>query len=179
MATIKYKDPATGEIRKIPFVVGNSTPESFYGVLPLEKGGTGATSADEARANIAATKRWKRLWTGSWSDGNIAVPNVWDYFELLIFINGASLWEPMYCTRMNTRLFHGGGCAEYVWTAQTGLFQRHFALALTGNDGDNNTISYSYMVSGILGGTGNGTTSDAKWPITAIYGATLSADVEV
>lgn len=164
MVTRQYVDENGGGI-EVPVSIAN--------------GGTDATNADEARANLATPKRWKRLWTGSWSDGNITIPNIWDYFELLVFVNGAALWEPMYCTRMDTRLFHGCGCAEYVWTAQTGLFQRHFALALTGNNGDNNTISYNYMVSGILGGTGNGTTSDAKWPIRSIFGAVLNADVEV
>ena len=65
MATIKYKDPATGEIRKIPFVVGNSTPESFDGVLPLEKGGTSSSAASGARTNLMVPQKPKLLWSVS------------------------------------------------------------------------------------------------------------------
>nr|DAD87652.1 MAG TPA: hypothetical protein [Siphoviridae sp. ctoMB99] len=84
MATIKYKDPATGEISKIPFVVGNSTPESFYGVLPLEKGGTDASTASGARANLGVAQRPKLLWSGSWSSGSITVSEFSTYKLLLV-----------------------------------------------------------------------------------------------
>ena len=89
MATIKYKDPATGEIRKIPFVAGNSTPESFYGVLPLGKGGTGSSTASGARTNLMVAQKPKLLWSGSFSSGSITVPGYSDY-ELFAFESAAA-----------------------------------------------------------------------------------------
>lgn len=91
MATIKYKDPATGEIRKIPFVVGNSTPESFYGVLPLEKGGTGSYTASGARTNLMVAQKPKLLWWGVFSNGSITVDGLSDYTHFLIQMNGTLL----------------------------------------------------------------------------------------
>ena len=147
-------------------------------ILSLASGGTGAANAAGARGNLIVPERWKKLWVGNWSDGSITIPNVWDYFELLVFIAGGQLWEPMLLERMDTRLYHGSGCAEHVWTESTGLYQRHFTLALSGTEDDNATLSYNYMTSANLGGTGNGIVSDAHWPIRAIYGTSRSADIQ-
>ena len=149
------------------------------GTLPLIRGGTGASNADAARDNLLVPKRWNSLWEGVFTSGSITVPSVWNYFELLIFIQGESLWEPMYCTKMDSRLFLGSGASEFVYTDASGLFQRHFSIRLLGNAGDDDTLSYDYIVSAILGGTRNGATSDSKWAIRRIYGAVLGSDVTI
>lgn len=53
--------------------------------LPIEMGGTGATSAPTTLGNLGF---YKKLWSGTWSSGSINVPGVSDYGVLLFTVAG-------------------------------------------------------------------------------------------
>lgn len=165
MATIKYKDPATGEIRKIPFVVGNSTPESFYGVLPLEKGGTGSYTASGARTNLMVAQKPKLLWSGSWSSGSITVDGFSDY--KLFFVqtpdgDAALCW-------VDFSLLLGGGF--YPLTGDGGQMLYNIRAHV---DGDTLTMENSYA---ILRPQNSVSAGKYGRTVKAIYGLLLNDDV--
>lgn len=165
MATIKYKDPATGEISKIPFVVGNSTPESFYGVLPLVKGGTYASTASGARANLGVAQMPKLLWSGSWSSGSITVDEFSSYTLLLAQTtdgDSAICWK-------DGNLLLGGEL--YPLSGSSG--QMSYALRASFN-ADTLTMQNSYAI--IHGVSGQHSDKYSR-TVNAIYGLLLNNDI--
>lgn len=165
MATIKYKDPTTGEIRKIPFVVGNSTPESFYGVLPLDKGGTSSSTASGARTNLMVAQKPKLLWSGAWSSGTITVSEFSSYKFLLAQTSdgdSAICWK-------DGSLMLGGGL--YPLSGSSGQMAYSLRASFSANS---LTMQNSYaIVHGI-----NGQHSDKySRTVNAIYGLFLNVDV--
>lgn len=165
MATIKYKDPATGEISKIPFVVGNSTPESFYGVLPLVKGGTYASTASGARANLGVAQMPKLLWSGSWSSGSITVDGFSDYKLFLIQTTDG---DASLCWKDGNLLLGGG---LYPLSGSSG--QVSYALRASFN-ANTLTMQNSYAIVHTIGGQHSDKYSRT---VNAIYGLLLSNDV--
>ena len=165
MATIKYKDPATGEVRTVPFVVGNSTPESFLGVLPLEKGGTGASTASGARTNIAVAQKPKRLWSGSWSSGSITVSEFSSYKLLLAQTtdgDSAICWK-------DGNLLLGGGL--YPLSGTSGQMSYSLRASFSANM---LTMQNSYAIIHTIGGQHSDKYSRT---VNAIYGLLLNNDV--
>lgn len=165
MATIKYKDPATGEIRKIPFVVGNSTPESFYGVLPLGKGGTGSSTASGARMNLMVAQKPKLLWSGSWSSGSITVPGFSSY-KLFLFQttdgDAALCW-------VDFGILLGGGL--YPLAGDGGQMSYGVRAGVNGN-----TLSMQNTYA-IVHGIGGHHSNKYGRTVSAIYGILLNGDI--
>lgn len=165
MATIKYKDPATGEIRKIPFVVGNSTPESFYGVLPLEKGGTGSYTTSGARTNLMVPQKPKLLWSGSWTSGSITVSEFSSYKLLLAQTtdgDSALCWK-------DGSLMLGGGL--YPLSGTSGQMAYSVRASFSGNT---LTMQNSYAIIHGISGQHSGQYGRT---VSAIYGLLSNNDV--
>lgn len=165
MATIKYKDPATGEIRKIPFVVGNSTPESFYGVLPLEKGGTGSYTASGARTNLMVAQKPKLLWSGSWTSGSITVGDFSSYKLLLVQTtdgDSAICWK-------DGNLLLGGGL--YPLSGTAGQMAYSVRASFSGN---RLTMQNSYAIVHGISGQHSGQYGRT---VSSIYGLLSNNDV--
>lgn len=165
MATIKYKDPATGEIRKIPFVVGNSTPESFYGVLPLGKGGTGSSTASGARINLMVAQKPKLLWSGSWTSGSITVGDFSSYKLLLVQTtdgDSALCWK-------DGSLMLGGGL--YPLSGTSGQMAYSVRASFSGN---RLTMQNSYA---IVHGISEQHSGQYGRTVSAIYGLLSNNDV--
>lgn len=165
MATIKYKDPATGEIRKIPFVVGNSTPESFYGVLPLEKGGTGSYTASGARTNLMVPQKPKLLWSGSWTSGTITVSEFSSYKLLLVQTTDG---DSAVCWKDGSLLLGGG---IYPLSGSSGQMVYSVRASFSGNS---LTMQNSYAL--VHGISGNHSGQYGR-TVSAIYGLLLNNDV--
>ena len=165
MATIKYKDPATGEIRKIPFVVGNSTPESFYGVLPLEKGGTGSYTASGARTNLMVARKPKLLWSGSWTSGSITVSDFSSYKLLLVQTTDG---DSAVCWKDGSLLLGGG---IYPLSGSSGQMVYSVRASFSGNS---LTMQNSYALSHGISGQHSGQYGRT---VSAIYGLILNNDV--
>lgn len=165
MSTIKYKDPATGEISKIPFVVGNSTPESFYGVLPLVKGGTYASTASGARANLGVAQMPKLLWNGSWSSGSITVDGFSDYKLFLIQTTDG---DTSLCWKDGNLLLGGG---LYPLSGSSG--QMSYALRASFN-ANTLTMQNSYATIHTISGQHSDKYSRT---VNAIYGLLLNNDI--
>lgn len=165
MATIKYKDPATGEIRKIPFVVGNSTPESFYGVLPLEKGGTGSYTASGARTNLMVPQKPKLLWSGSWTSGSITVSDFSSYKLLLVQTTDG---DSAVCWKDGSLLLGGG---IYPLSGSSGQMVYSVRASFSGNS---LTMQNSYALSHGISGQHSGQYGRT---VSAIYGLILNNDV--
>lgn len=165
MATIKYKDPATGEIRKIPFVVGNSTPESFYGVLPLEKGGTGSHTASGARTNLMVPQKPKLLWSGSWTSGTITVSEFSSYKLLLVQTTDG---DSAVCWKDGSLLLGGG---IYPLSGSSGQMVYSVRASFSGNS---LTMQNSYALSHGISGQHSGQYGRT---VSAIYGLLLNNDV--
>ena len=165
MATIKYKDPATGEIRKIPFVVGNSTPESFYGVLPLEKGGTGSYTASGARTNLMVPQKPKLLWSGSWTSGSITVSDFSSYKLLLVQTTDG---DSAVCWKDGSLLLGGG---IYSLGGSSGQMVYSVRASFSGNS---LTMQNSYAL--VHGISGNHSGQYGR-TVSAIYGLLLNNDV--
>lgn len=165
MATIKYKDPATGEIRKIPFVVGNATPESFYGVLPLEKGGTSSSAASGARTNLMVPQKPKLLWSGSWTSGSITVSDFSSYKLLLVQTTDG---DSAVCWKDGSLLLGGG---IYPLSGSSGQMVYSVRASFSGNT---LTMQNSYaLVHGISGNH----SGQYDRTVSAIYGLILNNDV--
>lgn len=165
MATIKYKDPATGEIRKIPFVVGNSTPESFYGVLPLEKGGTGSYTASGARTNLMAAQKPKLIWSGSWSSGSITVSEFSSYKFLLAQTSDG---DSAICWKDGSLMFGGG---LYPLSGSAGQMTYSLRASFSGNS---LTMENSYAIVHGISGQHSGKYNRT---VTTIYGLFLNVDI--
>lgn len=165
MATIKYKDPATGEIRKIPFVVGNSTPESFYGVLPLEKGGTGSSTASGARTNLMVPQKPKLLWSGSWTSGSITVSEFSSYKLLLVHTTDG---DSAVCWKDGSLLLGGG---IYPLSGSSGQMVYSVRASFSGNS---LTMQNSYALVHGISGQHSGQYGRT---VSAIYGLLLNNDV--
>ena len=165
MATIKYKDPATGEIRKIPFVVGNSTPESFYGVLPLEKGGTGSYTASGARTNLMVPQKPKLLWSGSWTSGSITVGDFSSYKLLLVQTTDG---DSAVCWKDGSLLLGGG---IYPLSGSSGQMVYSVRASFSGNS---LTMQNSYALVHGISGQHSGQYGRT---VSAIYGLILNNDV--
>lgn len=165
MATIKYKDPATGEIRKIPFVVGNSTPESFYGVLPLEKGGTSSSAASGARTNLMVPQKPKLLWSGSWTSGSITVSEFSSYKLLLVQTTDG---DSAVCWKDGSLLLGGG---IYPLSESSGQMVYSVRASFSGNS---LTMQNSYAL--VHGISGNHSGQYGR-TVSAIYGLLLNNDV--
>lgn len=165
MATIKYKDPATGEIRKIPFVVGNSTPESFYGVLPLEKGGTSSSAASGARTNLMVPQKPKLLWSGSWTSGSITVSDFSSYKLLLAQTTDG---DSALCWKDGSLLLGGG---IYPLSGSSGQMVYSVRASFSGNS---LTMQNSYALSHGISGQHSGQYGRT---VSAIYGLLLNNDV--
>lgn len=165
MATIKYKDPATGEIRKIPFVVGNSTPESFYGVLPLEKGGTSSSAASGARTNLMVPQKPKLLWSGSWTSGSITVGDFSSYKLLLVKTTDG---DSAVCWKDGSLLLGGG---IYPLSGSNGQMVYSVRASFSGNS---LTMQNSYALVHGISGQHSGQYGRT---VSAIYGLLLNNDV--
>lgn len=165
MATIKYKDPATGEIRKIPFVVGNSTPESFYGVLPLEKGGTSSSAASGARTNLMVPQKPKLLWSGSWTSGSITVSDFSSYKLLLVQTTDG---DSAVCWKDGSLLLGGG---IYPLSGSSGQMVYSVRASFSGNS---LTMQNSYALVHGISGQHSGQYGRT---VSAIYGLLLNNDV--
>lgn len=165
MATIKYKDPATGEISKIPFVVGNSTPESFYGVLPLVKGGTHASTASGARANLGVAQMPKLLWSGSWSSGSITVG---EFSSYKLFLAQTTDGDSAICWKDGNLLLGGG---LYPLSGTSGQIGYSLRASFSANS---LTMQNSYATIHTIGGQHSDKYSRT---VNAIYGLLLNNDV--
>ena len=165
MAKIKYKDPAAGEIRKIPFVVGNSTPESFYGVLPLEKGGTGSYTASGARTNLMVAQKPKLLWSGSWTSGSITVGDFSSYKLLLVQTTDG---DSALCWKDGSLLLGGG---LYPLSGSGGQMAYSFRAGFSANT---LTLQNSYALVHGINGQHSGQYGRT---VSAIYGLLLNNDV--
>ena len=71
--------------------------DKISGVLPVSKGGTGATSASAARSALgvtpsnigAAPSSPVLLWSGTWSSGSIKINNISKYKLFIVSIDGS------------------------------------------------------------------------------------------
>ena len=136
------------------------------GEIPILRGGTGASTEDMARNNLRTLSYPKLLWTGNWEDGSISLPEIYNYFHIVAFINTWNYWIPFDLYKMDAYLFHGTGSSFHIDDGRT--YQQHFTIALSGTD--SSKINYTFMTSANLGGTVTGEFASLRRPIMKIYG---------
>lgn len=88
----------------------HTADQIIEGVFPIERGGTDASTAAGARANLNVPLRPKLLWSGSWVSGSITVPGFSDYRYLIAQTNSGVLGDVpwlMYSDGGNYRVYGG------------------------------------------------------------------------
>lgn len=163
MAALKYYDASTGKW----ITMGYGTPESFYGVLPLGKGGTGSYTASGARTNLMVAQKPKLIWSGSWSSGSITVDGFSAY--KLFFVqttdgDAALCW-------VDSSLLLGGGFYPLAGDGGQMLYSIRAQV-----DGDTLTMANSYAILRPQNGVSAGKYGRT---VKAIYGLLLTEDVLV
>ena len=120
------------------------------GEIPISHGGTGAGTADAARANLLAMARPTLLWSGSFSSGSITVPNYSNYNFFAV------------TTAISSDIFAFGS----NWTGVGGFGQYNSNYIITID---------SVNKGGVVWDPTTGTA--VQTPITAIYGLVLKSDI--
>lgn len=117
------------EYYRLPAVTeGLSANNGYYFLtsrdpVTVAQGGTGAKTIEEAKANFGVGAE---LWTGSWSSGDITVPDTDKYTMFLIKLANYSLYIPAIKYSSNIRGLGGYAAADSVISAQ-------FAGTFSGN----------------------------------------------
>lgn len=107
----------------------NITP-GVTGTLPIGNGGTGATTAEAALTKLGAMADYGRgteLWDGSWSSGNITVPNTSKYIVFKVNMSGQG--TSILAVKTGNYIRGIGGYA----TAAPTISIYHFAATFSGN----------------------------------------------
>lgn len=96
--------------------------------MPVINGGTGATTAEEARVNLGAGIASQELWSGSWSSGTITVSNTTKYSVYSISISGQG--ASILAIRKATHIRGIGGYSSATPTITT----LHFTATVSGDE---------------------------------------------
>ena len=177
MAVLKYKDPTTGDIVRVPFVVGTTTPDNFDGVLPMSKGGTGASDASNARANLSTIAQPKLLWSGSATTGStISVPGINDYTILLATFN-------IYYRESMSVVLNFGTNTVTAWAAGTTIdsnvrYNRMTATNLSIATDDTVSVQDTFTSFIATNGSVYAEGGNTWIPLTNIYGLILKTDMQ-
>ena len=130
--------------------------DNFAGrTTPVSKGGTGATTAEGARTNIGIGTQ---LWSGSWSTGQITVPNLTNYTMFYLDVSNSNTLVPAFRERSSLR-----GSSGYFSSNDYG----HLALFDASVSG--NTLTYGHLIDISISRAGNMGFSD-DLEVVAIYG---------
>lgn len=153
----------------------HTADQIIEGVFPLERGGTGASTADGARTNLNVPLRPKLLWSGSILQGSsgISVPGIKDYRVLLIETE-TSL--PMLAYSNNGESFICSGAIFHYYVEGSGLFQRSYTIEISSASEGNVTIGYAVQLE--HRSSSNHTAALASSVhIYKIYGLVLASDI--
>ena len=129
--------------------------ENITGVNPISKGGTGGSDAKTARANLGIGKQ---LWSGSWSTGQITVPNLTDYVMYYLDVSGSNTLVPVFRESSSLR-----GSSGYFSSNDYGHLLL-FDASVSGN-----TLTYGHLIDISISRAGNLGFSDDR-EVVAIYG---------
>lgn len=124
-------------------------------IIPITLGGTGATTAKGARTNIGIGTQ---LWSGSWSAGQITVPNLTNYTMFYLDVSGSNTLVPVFRESSSLR-----GSSGYFSSNDYG----HLALFDASVSG--NTLTYGHLIDISISRAGNLGFSDDR-EVVAIYG---------
>lgn len=142
----------------------HTADQIIEGVFPIERGGTDASTAAGARANLNVPLRPKLLWSGSFSSGSITVPGYSEY-ELFVFSSSAS---------------EGVFIIGSYWAGIGGysLYGSNYIAVMGYRFGvDGNTLTIDATNKGITSwDPSTGTT--ATFAATKIYGLVRKADIQ-
>lgn len=131
------------------------TSENITGINPISKGGTGATTAEGARTNIGIGTQ---LWSGSWSTGQITVPNLTNYTMFYLDVSDSNTLVPAFRENSSLR-----GSSGYFSSNDYG----HLALFDASVSG--NTLTYGHLIDISISRAGSlGFSDDLE--VVAIYG---------
>ena len=156
---IRQYNLATGknEYYTLPAVTDGLSANTNHQILTsknpvsVKQGGTDATTADAARTNLGMGAT---LWDGSWSKGNITVPDTSKYRMFMITMSGQGTCIPVFRMEGNLRGIGGyinddGKVVTYQFTATY----------------EGNTWTWGGCHSGIIGGT-----STTNRTVTKVWG---------
>lgn len=124
-------------------------------VIDIDRGGTGATTAEGARTNIGIGTQ---LWSGSWSTGQITVPNLTNYTMFYLDVSRSNTLVPAFRENSSLR-----GSSGYFSSNDYG----HLALFDASVSG--NTLTYGHLIDISISRAGSLEFSD-DLEVVAIYG---------
>ena len=143
----------------------HTADQIIEGVFPIDRGGTDASTAAGARANLNVPLRPKLLWSGSWTSGSITVGDFSSYKLLLVQTtdgDSAVCWK-------DGNLLLGGSL--YPLSGTSGQMAYSVRASFSGN---RLTLQNSYALVHSISGQHSGQYGRT---VSAIYGLLLNDDV--
>lgn len=153
----------------------HTADQIIEGVFPIVRGGTEASTAAGARANLDVPLRPKLLWSGSVLQGSagVSVPGIKNY-RILLVETETSL--PMLAYSNNGESFICSGAIFHYYVEGSGLFQRSYTVEISSGSEDNVTIGYAVQME--HRSSSNHTAALASSVhIYKIYGLVLASDI--
>lgn len=153
----------------------HTADQIIEGVFPIVRGGTEASTAAGARANLDVPLRPKLLWSGSILQGSagVSVPGIKNY-RILLVETETSL--PMLAYSNNGESFICSGAIFHYYVEGSGLFQRSYTVEISSGSEDNVTIGYAVQME--HRSSSNHTAALASSVhIYKIYGLVLASDI--
>lgn len=153
----------------------HTADQIIEGVFPIVRGGTEASTAAGARANLDVPLRPKLLWSGSVLQGSagVSVPGIKNY-RILLVETETSL--PMLAYSNNGESFICSGAIFHYYVEGSGLFQRSYTVEISSISEDNVTIGYAVQME--HRSSSNHTAALASSVhIYKIYGLVLASDI--
>lgn len=143
----------------------HTADQIIEGVFPIERGGTDASTAAGARANLNVPLRPKLLWSGSWTSGSITVGGFSDYKLLLVQTTDG---DSTICWKDGSLLLGGG---LYPLSGTSGQMAYSFRAGFSANT---LTLQNSYA---LVHGISDLHSGQYTRTVKAIYGLLLNDDV--
>lgn len=126
----------------------HTADQIIEGVFPIERGGTDASTAAGARANLNVPLRPKLLWSGSWESGSITVPGFSGYLYLIAQTNSGVLGDVpwlMYSSGGNYRVYGGQTTASAAFVGGRYGYVNGDTLSIVGSTINNITEIYGLV----------------------------------